>query len=380
MPGTIVPLVGVFVEIADFRQCRGKRHPLPAILALACAAMLCGARSYRAMADWGRNYGQDLACALGFTHHTTPCAATLHTVFRHLDREQFEARLQRWAESVMAAYPVEAGQDEGIAIDGKPLRGSQKQGAPGTHLVSALGHRLGLTLAQQAVDDKTNEVFAIEDLLDVLVLKGRVVTMDALLTQRYIAQTILDWDANYVMIVKENHPELLADIELLFQELAVVADTVTEAETVDAGHGRIERRHLTASSALADYLPWPGIQQVFRLERTVIVKKTGQRRQEAVYGLTSLSPQRADAQRLLRLTRQHWHIENKSHWVRDVTFDEDHSQVRCGNLPEVMAALRNLAIGLLRLGGEPNIAAACRRYAAQPWAALALMGLQTTTE
>jgi predicted transposase YbfD/YdcC len=315
MPAQIIPLVEVFVEIPDSRKCRGKRHPLGAILALACAAVLCGARSYSAMAEWGRNYGQPLAQALGFTHAKTPCAATLHHVFRHLDIALFESKLRQWAEQVLAAYPPQADADEAIAIDGKTLRGSQKQGAPGTHLLSALGHRLGLTLAQQAVDDKTNETFAIEDLLDVLVLKGRVVTMDALLTQRYIAQTILDWDADYVMIVKENHPEMLAEIELLFQELAVVADTVTEAETVDAGHGRIERRRLTASNALANYLHWPGIQQVFRLERTVIFKKSGKRRQEVVYGLTSLSPQRASARCLLRLTRQHWHIENVRHEV-----------------------------------------------------------------
>jgi predicted transposase YbfD/YdcC len=139
-----------------------------------------------------------------------------------------------------------------------------------------------LTLAQQAVDDKTNEIFAIEDLLDVLVLKGRIVTVDALDTQRFVAQTILDWEADYVMLVKENHPEMRADSELLFQELPVVADTVTQAETVEAGHGRIERRQLVASTALADYLPWPGLQQVFRLERTITIKKTGKRRQEAV--------------------------------------------------------------------------------------------------
>jgi len=380
MPGTIVPLIEVFVEIPDFRKSRGKRHPLFAILALASAAVLCGARSYSAIADWGRNYGQPLAQALGFTHAKTPCAATLHTVFRHLDVVLFESRLRQWAEQVLAAYPPRPGEDEAIAIDGKTLRGSQKQGAPGTHLLSAVAHRLGVTLGQQAVDDKTNETFAIEDLLDVLVLSGRVVTMDALLTQRYIAQTILDWDGDYVMIVKDNHPQMLADIELLFQELSVVADTVTAAYDVDAGHGRIEPRLLVASSALADYLRWPGLQQVFRLERTVTIKKTGQQRQEVVYGLTSLSPARADAAHLLRLTRDHWQIENRSHWVRDVTFDEDRSQVRCGNIPEIMAALRNLAIGLMRLAGDTNIAAACRRYAAQPWAALALIGVQPKTE
>lgn len=372
MPAPIIPLIKVLVEIPDFRKSRGKRHPLAAILALACAAVLCGARSYTAMADWGRNYGQ----ALGFRHAKTPCAATLHTIFRHLDVALFESKLRQWAEQVLRACPACQDQDEAIAIDGKTLRGSQKQGAPGTHLLSALSHRLALTLAQQPVDDRTNETFAIEDLLDVLVLKGRIVTVDALHTQRFIAQTILDWEADYVMLVKENHPAMLADIQLLFQELRGVADTITQAESVDAGHGRIERRQLIASTALADYLNWPGLQQVYRLERTVTTKKTGKQRHEVVFGMTSLPSTRADAARLLRLVRHHWHIENKSHWVRDVTFDEDRSQVRCGAIPEFMAALRNLAIGLMRLAGHQNIAAASRRFAAQPWAALALLGIK----
>jgi predicted transposase YbfD/YdcC len=377
MPGTIVPLIEFFVEIPDFRESRGKRHPLSAILALACAAVLCGARSYGAMADWGRNYGQALARALGFTHKKTPCAATLHTVFRLLDVAFFESKLRQWAEQVLAAYPPRPDQDEAIAIDGKTERGSKKQGAPGTHLLSALSHRLGVTLGQLAVDDKTNETFAIEDLLDVLVLKGRIVTVDALHTQRFIAQTICDWGADYVMIVKENQPAMRADIGLLFQEAAVVADTLTQAQSLDAGHGRIERRQLVASTALADYLDWPGLQQVFRLERTITLKKTGQQRHEVVYGISSLAPDQADAARLLRLVRHHWRIENKSHWVRDVTFDEDRSQVRCGAIPQMMAALRNVAIGLMRLAGHKNIAAATRRFAAQPWAALALLGIKS---
>jgi predicted transposase YbfD/YdcC len=376
MPTPIIPLIQVLVEIPDFRKRRGKRHPLAAILAMACAATLCGARSYSAMAEWGRNYGRDLAQALGFTHAKTPCAATLHTVFRDLDVELFESKLRQWAEQVLLAYQRRPGQDEALAIDGKTLRGSQKQGAPGTHLLSALSHRLGLTLAQQAVDDKTTEVYAIEDLLDVLVLKGRIVTVDALHTQRFVAQTILDWDADYVMLVKENQPEMLADIQLLFQELAVVADTVTQAESLDPDHGRIEHRRLVASTALADYLLWPGLQQVFRVERTVTIKKTGKQRHQVVYGVTSLAPAQADAARLLRLVRHHWRIENKSHWVRDVTFDEDRSQVRRGTIPQMMAALRNVTIGLMRLSGHKNIAAATRHFAAQPWAALALLGIK----
>lgn len=123
------------------------------------------------------------------------------------------------------------------------------------------------------------------------------------------------------------------------------------------------------------YLDWPGAQQVFRLERRRTQRRTGKVEEEVVYGVTSLEAKRADAAALLGLVRCHWHIENRSHWVRDVTFDEDHSQVRTGSIPEVMAALRNLAIGLLRCAGATNIAAACRAYAAHPADALTLLGI-----
>jgi predicted transposase YbfD/YdcC len=368
------PLIEVFAAIPDFRKPRGKRHPLPAIFALACCAMLCGARSYSAIAEWGRNYGTRIAQALGFTHGT-PCAATLHTIFRHVNRDEFEAHLGTWADSVVGSLPA-APETPGtaVALDGKTLRGSKKQGAPGTHLLSALAHQVGVTLAQHAVDDKTNEITAVETLLHHLVLEGRIVTMDALLTQRHVAQTIVDKGGDYVMIVKENQPRLRADIELVFT-LPPVGDRQETARTIDIGHGRIEQRNITTSEALVGYSDWPGLAQVFELGRHVIIQNTGEERVEVVYGVTSLRPERATPGHLLALVRGHWQIENKSHWVRDVTFDEDRSQVRCGNIPQVMAALRNTAIGLLRWAGHTNIAAACRRLAAQPVQALALIGI-----
>jgi predicted transposase YbfD/YdcC len=368
------PLIEVFAAMPDFRHRQGKRHPLPAILSLACCAMLCGSRSYSAIAAWGRNYGTRIAQALGCTHNT-PCAATLHTVFRHMDRDAVEATLGAWAEEVVICTPLGASAGEAaVALDGKTLRGSHKQGAPGVHLLSALSHHLGLTLAQQAVDDKANEITQVETVLRQLVLQGRVCTMDALLTQRHVAQTIVDAGGDYVMIVKDNQPQLRADIELVFT-LPPVGDRQETARTVDIGHGRIEQRNITTSGALLDYSTWPGLAQVFELGRHVITQKTNKERTEVVYGVTSLGPERATPERLLELVRGQWQIENKSHWVRDVTFDEDRSQVRCGNIPHIMAALRNTAIGLLRWAGHTNIAAACRQLAAQPLQALALIGI-----
>ena len=369
------PLIEVLAEIPDVRSRRGKRHPLSAMLAMACCAMLCGYRSYSAIAEWGRNYGTGIAQALGFTHNT-PCAATLHTIFRHVDRDDLEERLGTWAESVVVSTPAASSAGEvAVALDGKTLRGSKKQGAPGVHLLSALSHHVGLTLTQQAVDAKTNEITQVETVLRQIILKDRVVTMDALLTQRHVAQTIVDAGGDYVMIVKENQPQLRADIELVFT-LPPAGDRQETARTVDIGHGRIEQRNITTSEALVDYSNWPGLAQVFEVGRHVIIQKTGQERTEVVYGVTSLNPERATPGRVLDLVRGHWHIENKSHWVRDVTFDEDRSQVRCGSIPQVMAALRNTAIGLLRWAGHTNIAAACRRLAAQPAQALALIGIE----
>jgi predicted transposase YbfD/YdcC len=328
------------------------------------------------MAEWGRAYGHKLAQALGFTHAKTPCAATLYHVLRQLDGQLVEAALGAWAESILTALPPAPDELEALAVDGKTLRGSRKQGAPAVHLLSVLSHRLGLTLWQQAVADKTNEIPVLEEVLCGLVIEGRVITVDALLTQRTIAEHTVHAGGDYVMLVKGNQPQLQHDIQLVFQEAHASVETMASVETVDSGHGRIEQRRLTASPALVGYSDWPGLAQVFQLERTVILKKSAVQHHEVVYGVTSLSPDQAGPEQLLSLVRQHWQIENQVHWVRDVTFDEDRSQVRCGSIPQVLAAFRNTAIGLMHWAGETNIAAACRRFAAQPWAALALIGIR----
>ena len=219
-------------------------------------------------------------------------ALCLHAAhdFRRLDCEVFEATLGVWADSVVAHTPaMPEAPEAAMAVDGKTLRGSKKQGAPGTHLLSVLAHRLGLTLTQQAVAAKTNEIKEVETVLRQIVLTGRMVTMDALLTQRQVAQTIVDAGGDYVMIVKENQPQLKADIALVFT-LPPSGDRQESVRTMDVGHGRIETRNLTTSGALVGYSDWPGLAQVFEVGRHVITKKTGTERIEVVYGVTSLTP------------------------------------------------------------------------------------------
>lgn len=161
-------------------------------------------------------------------------------------------------------------------------------------------------------------------------------------------------------------PTRYQEIALVFAESKLLQDTITEAHTVDHHGGRIEERKLRASTALDGYTDWPGHQQVLEMQRIVTKKRTGEMRHEIAYAITSLSVERATAEQLLQVWREHWHIENKLHWVRDVTFSEDRSQVRAGRIPQVMAALRNVAISLLPVCGGENIAAATRRYAARP--------------
>jgi predicted transposase YbfD/YdcC len=361
------PLIEILSKIPDFRKEKGKRHPLPAVLALACVAMMCGVKGYSAIAEWGRNYGKEISKALGFTHEKTPCSATFCNIFRKLEIQLMESILGQWADNISSAV--------GISIDGKTLHGSAKQGSGITHLLSAVRHGLGMTLAQCSVDSKTNEIGEINELLKSLVLEGRIITVDALLTQRKVSQDIIEGCGDYVMIVKENQKALMDDVKTVFDGPCSHLLRKWSDKTTDIGHGRIEERFLTSSDELQGYSDWSGLHQVFELTRTIVVKKTGEVTKETVYGITSLSPEEASAKRLNDLVRSHWHIENKVHWVRDVIYDEDRSQVRCGNTPQVMSAIRNTVIGLMRHSGITSIASACRRFSARPELALELMGV-----
>lgn len=196
-------------------------------------------------------------------------------------------------------------------------------------------------------------------------------------TQTAIAQTICDAGGDYLMAVKGNQPQLHTALAILFADPDAPCTT---AEETRLHGGRIERRVVRASTALAGYVAWPGFAQAVCVERRVTRKATGETQTDVAYAITSLALTAATPAHLLILWREHWHIENQLHYVRDVTFDEDRSTVRAGAIPQVMAALRSAAIGVARRHGATNIAAACRRYAAQPAHALAACGLAADFE
>ena len=305
-------------------------------------------------------------------------------MFKGLDVAAFEAEVGNW----LANSGVEA--DDPLSLDGKTLRGVHGQEIPGVHLVSAYASRAGAVLAQVAAPGKGEELAAVKEVLGQVPLKGRVVVADALLTQRKVCEQIVAGGGEYLLPVKENQPTLRRDLEVAFSLLGteraggptvppwLAAEwrargaklTVWADAPVKRRHGRLERRELwaLADPELNGYVgsagtvgeAWPHLQQVCRLERQRVVK--GKKQVDVSYAISSLPATDADARRLLSLSRGHWGIENRLHWVRDVTFDEDRSQVRTGAAPQVLAGLRNLVISLVRRAGHSNVAAALRRH------------------
>ena len=362
--------------IPDFRQPQGRRYELLPVLLLSCVAVLCGCSSQSAISDWATNYGSDWLLRLGFKTARGPSQSTLHRIFKGINHLLLERALSRWVQTVLNLLPrTDSEQVEGLAIDGKTLCGSSKQGADDAHLLSCLSQSLGVVLSQVAVSDKTNEITKVDDLLEGLVLTGKVVTGDALLTQRSISESIIARGGHYLLVVKDNQPQLLDDCKMSFADYWWLRETFSRGTLVDQHGNRTHEWRLTASTLLDGYSKWPGLRQVLRMERRVSNKRSGEVSRETSYAITSLGPEQAKAGELIKLWREHWHIENRLHWVRDVTYDEDRSQVRVGHIAQVMAAFRNAAISLMRLLGASNIAAACRRYAARPDLALAAVGL-----
>ena len=221
-------------------------------------------------------------------------------------------------------------------------------------------------------DRKESELGMASDLLGRLELRGKVVTGDALYCQRELSLRVQEQGGDYFWALKDNQPGMKEAVGLLFEQ-PPWGESFTYVCQEGRRGDRWERRRLWSSTALNEYLDWPGLGQVCCVERTR--RHKGKETVERAYAITSLPPERAEAARLLEIWRGHWGIENRLHWVRDMVFGEDQSQVRTESAPQLLAALRNLVIGMLRLGGVKNIAAALRHYAWKPWETLTLIGL-----
>ena len=379
-------LVGKLADLPDPRSPRGQRYEWLFILTIICGALLSGQKSVRGMAQWAFLHGKEILDVLQPKRRMVPSAATLYRTLRVIDVDELELRLSGYSaaidadDSVMGAVQgSQQGSVRGQAIDGKEVRGTGKQGAPLT-LVSLVRHESAVVLTQQAVDQKTNEITVVPALLAGRDLRGTVTTMDALLTQHEIAQQILEQGGDYLMVVKRNQPTLFEAIDMLFASppIPASADEYVRYTYTNLGHGRIETRSLESSTALNDYLTWPGMAQVLRRTRRSIEVKTGEISEHVTYAITSLHRTQACPQQLEALWRAHWTIENRLHYVRDESMGEDRSTIRSGNAPHALAALRNAILALLRYEGWFNIPDAFRFFAASVQKSLLTIGALET--
>ena len=353
--------------------------------------MVAGARSVTAIAEWATDAPWPILAALGVRGDPltrrcqVPGEATIRRVLARVDGDAVDATIGAWLADRLRPPPRPR---RVIAVDGKTLRGSARSGRQ-VHLLAALdgpppggGHRGyaamvdgsgldhhdGAVLAQRQVDGAPAEVPAFQPLLTGLDLAGVVVTADALHTQRDQAAFLVDRGADYLLVVKANQPGLHAQLaELPWRQIPVMD------RTRDHGHGRVELRTLKVAAVAGLCLPHAA--QAIQLIRRVRTPGSHRWRTVTVYAVTSLALGTASPAQLASWLRGHWRIENWLHWVRDVDFGEDASTARTGSLPRVMASLRNLAIGALRLAGHPNLAAALRHTGRDPARPLAILGL-----
>jgi predicted transposase YbfD/YdcC len=369
-------LLTYLAAVPDPRAIRGRRHPLVAIVGLAAAAVLAGARSIVAIAEWAADAPQPVRAALGARrdapdHFAVPADATIRRTFSRLDADALAAAVGAWLADRERERPrPAASRRRAVAVDGKTLRGAHPPDGDGrpVHLLAAMDHASRAVLAQRQVGGAPEEVPAFAPLLEPLDLAGVVVTADALQTHPEAAEFLVGGQrAHYLFVVKANQPLLLARWQRLAWHCVPVLD-----RTCDRGHGRVEIRTLKAVSV--GHFGFPHAAQVLQVTRKTRELGTRRWRTVVVYAITSLTFEQASPARLADLLRGHWAIEALHH-LRDVTFAEDASQLRTGSGPQVMACLRNLVIGVLCRAGPVNVAAALRRHARDPRRPLATLGI-----
>ena len=347
-------LLGALAGVPDPRNPRGVRHRVGTILALGVCAVLAGCRSFTAIGEWAAGASEPLLAALR-VEGCIPCESTIRRTLQRLDGDQFDVVIGSWAAGCTQPTPSRA---RLIAVDGKRVRGSGGRDVDPRHLLGAIDHAHGVVLAQREVDGKTNEITEFAPLLDSVVLAGAVVNADAMHAQRAHADyLVLERGAHYLLTVKGNQPGLYAQLKALPWADVPVAHTHT-----GRAHGRVEKRSVKAVTVDTGIV-LPHARQAIQVIRRTRRLDGAKWSTEIAYAVTDLPAEQAQPADLASWIRGHWCVENRLHWVRDVTYDEDRSQIRTGNGPRAMSSLRNLALSMLRLHGATNIAQALRHSA-----------------
>ena len=355
-----------FHEISDPRKAKGKVYSLVTLLGVIFLGKLCGKDKPGEIADWAQNHAEELEEVLGLESRRMPSHSTIRRVFQSIvDENELSQMAQEYSQQQYR------GEGEVLAIDGKTLRGTRVAGQEaGDHVLSVYDVTQHQVIAQMPVDAKENESVAASQILEMVSVTGKVVTGDAMHTQRALSAQIVAQGGHYLWPVKDNQPQLYQAIECLFtpQEpkpgFGKIPDDFLTASTVNLGHGRIEKRTIQTSSMLNDYLDWPALGQVYRLERQFNWIRRGEiykTSTEVELGITSLPRSQASPAQVLHTRRSHWRIETSLHYSRDVTFHEDATRMTIGSAGRILATIHNLVIALIRRVGYNN-AAQARRY------------------
>jgi predicted transposase YbfD/YdcC len=369
VPETAGGLRAALAAVRDPRARRGVRHQLSVVVTAVVCAVVAGYRSYTAIAEWVADVPDATVQALGIAADRRPSEAMIRRLLQTLDPDLLTTVISAWLAS-RTTMDIPAGR-RAIAVDGKSLRGSRTTGTAADHVMAACDQATGVVLASTDVDGKTNEITRFAPLLDQISdLRDTVITADAMHCQRDHVTYLAARGANWILTVKANQPTLHAQLAGL--PWRAVPDATRDT---GRGHGRREIRTLKILT-ISTGIDFPNAAQAMQIRRRRRRLDEPKRfTTETVYAITDLHVHQAKPHQLAAWIRGHWSIENKIHWVRDVTYDEDRSQIRTGTGQQVMAALRNAAIGALRLAGITNIAAANRHHARDSTRPLALLGI-----
>lgn len=340
-----------FQTLKDSRKAKGLRYELVSILVMILMAKICGEDTPCGIADWVKHRSEQFIEWLSLKRKSMPH----HTTYRRILQEVI---CIDELEQMVSDYLTEKkhlGKQVLISIDGKVMRGTLDDRQKGTYLLAAYLPSKSLVLMEIKIEGKGTEIAGAQKLLKMVDLREKVVMGDALHTQREISIQIVEAGGDYVWFAKGNQPQMEENIRLWFEPepdpipgMGRLPKDFEIAKKVSKEHGRLEKRTLTVSSQLNDFLDWPYLEQVFMLERRATSTKTGEIvTEQTVYGFTSSSRKEVSPDQLLEMTRSYWGIENGLHYRRDVTLNEDRTRMTKGNIGQAMACINNLVIGLL---------------------------------